>query len=473
MPKLAQVIIERGKPIRFEAAADAVEEATIAAGSLSSRLGETFKAYREASKQLFATRHQHDAEMIPPFLRGACNTTVFQCNDGILVRYDPAETDKPLVRVVSTDQSLEAVAPQLTEGVVHFPKNPESYVSDVVPPMVILAKTDASGKETGEGITIAPHVFGSVQWPSSLPYPSPPNRPAPLVSLTNQLYLDIGGSIEEPTLPGKREVRSAPTGFTIASTVTLPTGWCGIEVYPLLREEHWSPESAALWAAQDLLFALLQRNARDTALLKLDGRGATRKAYAALLAEFESILEGPEEAAHQFLKRNPALLCPTYDACWSKVPFGDKFSDFVIREAPNDYVLIEIEAPYRKLFRKNEHPRYELTHAIDQINDWLEFIGEHRAKVEQELQLPGISVSPRAMVVIGRARGLTERNRKKLVKMQERQPRLRIVTYDDVLAGARVAIERILGPLGLVVTGAAEVYYHPPQSVEDRCRTSR
>jgi hypothetical protein len=46
-----------------------------------------------------------------------------------------------------------------------------------------------------------------------------------------------------------------------------------------------------------------------------------------------------------------------------------------------------------------------------------------------------------------------EENRRKLTTLQNDQPKLRILTYDDLLAGARASLERILGPLTLSITG--------------------
>ena len=73
----------------------------------------------------------------------------------------------------------------------------------------------------------------------------------------------------------------------------------------------------------------------------------------------------------------------------------------------------------------------------------------------------GISASPRALVVIGRTETLSDNNRKKLVTMQERQPRLKILTYDDIMANARSVFQRMFGPLDIVVTENASLYFHP------------
>jgi Domain of unknown function (DUF4263) len=135
-----------------------------------------------------------------------------------------------------------------------------------------------------------------------------------------------------------------------------------------------------------------------------------------------------------------------------------KVSDFVFREPYNDYQLVEIEAPIRKLFRKNGQQREELTHAINQIMDWIQYIANNKQRVEEEFGLVGISTNPRSLVVIGRSSSLTEENRRKLATLQAQQNKLRILTYDDVIAAARANLERLLGPLTLKGENA-ELYF--------------
>jgi hypothetical protein len=213
----------------------------------------------------------------------------------------------------------------------------------------------------------------------------------------------------------------------------------------------------------DLLASIFQKNLMASNLSSLDSRGATRKRYAALIEEFETLLAGPEEPVHQFLKSNPGLLCPTHDGWWSKLPFGQgegrKVSDFVFREPCNDYLLVEIEAPFRELFRKDGQQREELTHAINQITDWVQYIADNKPRVERELGLDGISTNPRTLVVIGRSASLTDENRRKLVTLQAQQNKLRILTYDDLIAAARANLERVFGPLAIRAENA-EIYYY-------------
>lgn len=173
-------------------------------------------------------------------------------------------------------------------------------------------------------------------------------------------------------------------------------------------------------------------------------------------------MQGPEEPVHQFLKSHPVLISPTSDTVWSKLHFGDRVSDFVFREPHNDYELVELEAPIRPMFRKDGQQREELTHAINQISDWIRYIEDNKQKVENELGLIGISTSPRSLVVIGRSDALSTEDRRKLTTIQNQISKLLILTYDDLLASARATLERILGPLSFRGQNVRIYFFDPP-----------
>jgi hypothetical protein len=227
-------------------------------------------------------------------------------------------------------------------------------------------------------------------------------------------------------------------------------GWQAIEIYPPLGDDYWKPEFAATWAERDILAIAAQRNLQEIQLNALDPRAETRRQYATLLAEFGRLLQGPEEPVHQFLRQHPEIISPTSDSHWSKLPFGTKKEcDFVFREPHNDYQLVEIEKPDKQMFRRDGQQHENLTHAINQTADWVRYIEDNKRTVEHELGLTGISTSPRRLVVIGRTKSLTEENRRKLSTLQNDQPKLRILTYDDLLEQAKNNLEHILGPLSL------------------------
>jgi Domain of unknown function (DUF4263) len=351
------------------------------------------------------------------------------------------------------------LAPQISENVLHLPREPGTYSPPAGGPQLSLAKHDAQTGAVQEVLSGRLMVVANTKLPDDFKMPAPPARPLLLASISNELEFQLHGTVEPSAAPtGPREVQRQES-FVARSRITLPVGWRAIEVYPPLGDEYWKPEFAPLWAELDILATIAQRNLQDKEFKALDPRLETRKRYAALLAEFEALLQGPEEPVHQFLKLHPELLNPTCEVHWSKLPFGDRVSDFVFREPPADYELVEIEAPIRELFRQDGQQRQELTHAINQTYDWIQYIADNKSKVEDELGLIGIAPHPRTLVVIGRSASLTQENRRKLVTLQAQQQHLRILTYDDVLERARACLERILGPMGL--TGQnIEVYFY-------------
>jgi len=198
--------------------------------------------------------------------------------------------------------------------------------------------------------------------------------------------------------------------------------------------------------------------------MALDPHVAARKSLGALLLELEPLLDGPEEAMHQFLKLHPQLLSLTHVECWSKLPFGEWFSDFVLREPDGRYVLVELEAPQHLLFRKDGHPRQALNPAIGQIADWRTHLERNLSDVQNQLGLHGISTNPDALIVIGRSSGLSARNRAKLTTLQNQMPKLRIMTYDDLIGHTRSMASNLFGSVGIETTG--ELYVTRPQKSE-------
>jgi hypothetical protein len=458
--KTGTMHIETGKPLRF--AAD-MELPTEAVDPLSDAIGRSLRSYRVALKNLLDERYSQARDAMPLHMREPCDTTILRCADGMIVRYDVPAADQPFMRLgrLKEADSLELLAPMLSDQVLYFPQNQATFQPPGTGPRMTLAIVDANGVVQREAATVAPTLVASSRWPEGFPMPRPPSRPPCLVSTANEFELSLGGVIVDASEPTPREIRANPTNFLAVARFQLPVGWRAIEVYPPLGIEYWNPDFASAWAEADILFNLVQRNSREMQLASLDGRAATRKEYARVLNEFTALLDGPEEPVHQFLKKYPRLLSPSYLRAWSKLPFGERVSDFVMREVPNDYVLIEIEAPYREVFRRDGQPRAELTHAVDQVNDWLAYIRDNRERVEKELGLAGISASPRAVVVIGRSSALSEENRRKLLTMQERQPRLQILTYDDVLSSARSLLESLLGPLNIETTENVRLFFFP------------
>jgi len=437
--------VEPGKPLQFQTTAE-TNTLPNAEQQGAILIADALKAYCVAARALLKGKYACYAEVAPRHLLSPCDIVILRCRDGVFVRYDLTTHGDPRARAGATSGSLGEIAPQFSERMIHFGITPEQLDPSQLGPGFVLAVKDPTGA-TKQSLTLYPVIFAN-QLPDGFQIPRPPTRPICLVSIQNELILQIGGlvvPVDAPLGVDGPDVQQ----FIAQSRAKLRVGWQAIEIYPLLGDEHWQPEYAAMWAELDILGMAARHNLRETELNTLDPRAETRKQYAALLTEFESLLQGPEEPVHQFLRQHPELVSPTHVQYWSKLPFGAKKSDFVFREPHNDYEIVEIEAPVRELFKKDGHPRDELTEAISQIRDWVRFIEDNKRTVEAELGLTGISTSPRRLVVIGRSESLTEENRRTLTTLQNDQPKLRILTYDDLIASARANLERILGPLSL------------------------
>ncbi|MCJ7744058.1 MAG: DUF4263 domain-containing protein [Dehalococcoidales bacterium] len=155
---------------------------------------------------------------------------------------------------------------------------------------------------------------------------------------------------------------------------------------------------------------------------------------------------GKEEEAHQFLKNNSLILglTSTIDPI-SKFKLGDDYeTDFVIREIPDGYVLIEIERPGISLFKKTTPERtQELNHAIEQIENWRAWIGRNHAYISGKLE--GISSSPMCWLVAGRRTNLSTAETKRLAEINdEYKGSYKIFTYDDLIDRVRLILNRLM-----------------------------
>jgi Domain of unknown function (DUF4263) len=380
--KRGTVTAEPGKPLRFVEEADT--DLPLSAVQLGANLvADCVKEYRATAKNLLEGRYACYAEFAPQHLRNPCSTFIIRCRDGILVRHDLAAQDDAKIRVMAYDESLSFVAPKLSENYLHFGENPEELELDENCPGFVAAVVDSAGIPR-ESVTYRWGIFTTGQIPDDVQVPKPPARPICLVSITNEFVLEVGGVVapaDAPHFLDGPEVQQ----FLAHGRLKLPVGWQAIEIYPLLSDDYWHPGNAAVWAELDILAIAAGRNLREVQLNALDPRAETRRRYVALLAEFENLLQGPEEPVHQFLREHPELISPTCDKHWSKVPFGATKSDFVFREPHNDYELVEIESPSRQLFRQDGQQHGDLTHAINQITDWVRYIEDNKRTVEVEL----------------------------------------------------------------------------------------
>jgi hypothetical protein len=107
-----------------------------------------------------------------------------------------------------------------------------------------------------------------------------------------------------------------------------------------------------------------------------------------------------------------------------------------------ELILIELERADTRLMRQDGDVAAPLSHAIDQVSDWLQVVDDHRLAVLDSLGIEKEQVSSvRGVVIAGRDIGYDARQLRKLKGVD--RGRISLLTYDDVLLSLDALIRRI------------------------------
>lgn len=147
-----------------------------------------------------------------------------------------------------------------------------------------------------------------------------------------------------------------------------------------------------------------------------------------------------EETIHQWLfdPRHWLFIHPDPVEVRSKVPFGSKESDFVVRHSDGSYTLVEIEPASTPVFqKKGGELSARFNHAKQQVEDWQRYVTQNLDTVERELSLPDI-YAPRGSIIMGRSSDLNSEEKKTRWKHHRLDvlpsSRTSAGTYDDCIA---------------------------------------
>ena len=421
---------------------------------LISLIGEAVRAYREASNNLLTGKYSHLKKFVPEYLADPGNVLVVSCDGGLVIRYDKSHgTPKVFNGWMSED--LPEVVAMLSQNLIQcHPSKEFRSTIEKTGIEIKLSSVDSITSQTRELLSFRVGFDVVVERPGH--FPIPPHKPFCLSSVRNTLELELYGE-----LVSEGEQLGEGQRILIRNKVRLPVGWECIEIFPYTDVDQWKPEYAPAWAETDILASVVAHQLQESHFQSLDPLSSARDKFASLLRDFKALLDSEpegEEALQSFLRDTPYLLCPTHTNVWPKLALGSNITDFVFRDATSEYLLVELEKSTHSLFRKDGHPRSELNVALGQITDWKRYLGDNVKTVQGELGLSGISVDPPSMVVIGRSATLSAENMRKLKAMNDQQPRLRVMTYDDVYENAKAVIENLFGPIWESV-GETQIYY--------------
>jgi hypothetical protein len=148
-----------------------------------------------------------------------------------------------------------------------------------------------------------------------------------------------------------------------------------------------------------------------------------------------------EKELHDFLCDNPHILDSHAALVFSEVNIGRYRADLILcyEQVDKRIVLIELEKNSDKIFTKANRLRQKVTHASQQVEDWIKEIRNGTNKIPSWLNR---EFCPEGAVVIGRTRDLTEEQKQTLATINKNRL-VKIITYDDLLTRMKQLIKSL------------------------------
>lgn len=149
-----------------------------------------------------------------------------------------------------------------------------------------------------------------------------------------------------------------------------------------------------------------------------------------------------EKQLHNFLINHPASLDPYGSCMMSEVRLGNEYRvDLVLQYKLDEkrILLVELEKANLPIFTKTGRLRAHVTHAIQQVEDWLQWWREHPNDIPKALDS---SIPPQGLVVIGRNIDLDDKGKRRLVHLNNNRL-VKVITYDDLLNRIEALIQSL------------------------------
>ncbi|EAU55729.1 hypothetical protein AL013_05245 [Mariprofundus ferrooxydans] len=155
-----------------------------------------------------------------------------------------------------------------------------------------------------------------------------------------------------------------------------------------------------------------------------------------------------ENKLQSCLTNNPILFGLEYQKIIPKYRLGSEYeTDYALERYSGIIDVLEIESSNLQVFNKNGDPSQYLTHAEQQVMDWLQWIERNHPYARESL--PGIT-RPVGFVVIGRSNKLDKKLKQKLLHRNTMfRGNLEILTFDDVLQKAKTMLNILSGTKSL------------------------
>jgi hypothetical protein len=151
-----------------------------------------------------------------------------------------------------------------------------------------------------------------------------------------------------------------------------------------------------------------------------------------------------EEKYQKFIEKNLVLFSRFHARRIFFKPkiLGKFFADFAILDSSHNLLLVEIERPNLRLFKKGGHASQELNHAYEQVLDWRNEFLNHKAAALDVMGLkPDQVASVRGVVIAGRSSNEEFNAFQRHLSQPQRE--IEFLTYDELVT-SMVEISRTL-----------------------------
>jgi len=254
--------------------------------------------------------------------------------------------------------------------------------------------------------------------------------------------------------------------------------------YPYIDKAGWHPKNAWIYAFYDIRYDIAGAIAKsekagevyelgegkeiiatptETIWREYDIKtklGAKLAKFSKDIEEFKHLLEENQNAKEKkfldyldkhthlldlyavYIKPQPFLKIPNSNL--STVKGRGRLPDYIAKHRDDTYLLIEVERPSKPIF-VGQDPRqsYQLTQAINQVSVWDEII---RSFGNYLKEYPGIR-NHRSIIIIGREHAQKFKSlrefRKELNRINQISPGINVITFDDLVERARIAMAKI------------------------------
>lgn len=387
-------------------------------------------AYNVAMSVLLADKR----ETLPFHADPTRHPVIYEASDGFLTTYEPSlVSDEPQGSIGQevTDTDLNTICQTLSVHHLHvrIPRLNEPYGRE--PPQAL---PDNLLYRIGYGHFLDRQFVADLD---RLYAGGHPQIESPAILITPFFRLENG--IVRQITPSRWKIWSP--------VIAIPTiglrrlfRWTHADVWFKPEQLNLDPAGAAQVAREDLLalqtivglagdlsISMASHDARTTAADQLDQ----------FCQEFLQLLAGSgddEATIHRWLKEPHHHLFLDADPArvQSKIAFGNKASDFVVRHSDGTYKLIEIERANLRIFTKAKaEPSAEFNHACQQVRDWQRYIRDNVRTVREELKLDGID-KPTGAVIAGRVSDIDSEEALLRWRDLKATHEFELSTYDDV-----------------------------------------